>query len=202
MVAAARGWQLLGPGLLLPRPLDLRVHVGGQFSPLVWDGDVWRLATSVMLHADALHLALNAMALAALGRLLEPWLGGVRFLAWFALGGVGGSLASHWTGVVQSDGASGGAFALLGVAVVVGLRWRTYMPPEDQALMGPWLWAFLVLNLVLSFAVPVVDAVGHLGGLIVGLSVSVLPEAPWIRRGEAVGLGVFVGACAFGWLLG
>lgn len=187
---------------LWSRPPGIRIVVGGQHAPLIEDGALWRLATSVMLHVDALHLSLNAIALATLGRLLEPWIGGIRLWAWFALGGVGGSVASQLVGIRQSDGASGGAFALLGAAIVLGWRWRERLDPPDRRLMGPVLWAFLVLNLIASLLVPAVDAAGHTGGLLVGLLVAWLPPTTIARYAELAVIGAFVGACAFGWLLG
>ena len=62
------------------------------------------------------------------------------------------------------------------------------------------LGAFLVLNLVLSFVVPSIDPVAHVGGLLIGV---VLPFVPEGARGvEAVFLGAFAGICAYGWILG
>ncbi|HHO49832.1 MAG TPA: rhomboid family intramembrane serine protease [Deltaproteobacteria bacterium] len=187
---------------LFSRPPGIRIAVGGQHARLVEDGALWRLATSVMLHVDALHLLLNTVALASLGRLLEPWIGGVRLWAWFALGGLGGSVLSQLAGVRQSDGASGGAFALLGAAIVLGWRWRERLGPEDRRLMGPVLWAFLGLNLIASLLVPAVDAAGHVGGLLVGLAVAWIPVHPAVRAAEILVIGGFIGACAYGWILG
>lgn len=187
--------------LVSSRSLRARVAVGGQYAPLVGE-DPWRLWTSVLLHADALHLAMNALALLALGRLLEPLVGPVRWLAWFWMGGVAGSLASHVVGVRQSDGASGGAFALLAAGVVLSIRWRERLPPEDRRLLGPVLGAFLVLNAVLGFVVPAIDPFAHLGGAAAGAACAFLPEGRTTRGLEAAWLGVCAGVCAFGWIVG
>jgi membrane associated rhomboid family serine protease len=202
VVAISRGLASPLGALLLDRPVRMRIAVGGQELSRVADGDVWRLATSVLLHADALHLTLNAMALLVLGRILEPWVGGIRYLSWFVLGGVGGSIVSQLSGVRQSDGASGGAFALLGAAVVLGWRWRDRLGPEDRRLLGPVLGFFLVLNVVLSFVLPFVDAAGHVGGLLVGVAVAWLPRTRALEALDALIVGLFVGVCAFGWSLG
>ena len=206
LVSALIAWRrgLAGPleALLLDRSVRTRIAVGGQDRAMVDDGEIWRLATSVLLHADALHLLLNALALLALGRILEPWVGSVRLLSWFVLGGVGGSIVSQLSGVRQSDGASGGAFALLGAAVVLGWRWRARLDAEDRRMLGPVLWGFLALNLVLSFALPFVDAAGHVGGLLVGLGVAWLPRSRPLDRMDAGVVGLFLGACAYGWTVG
>lgn len=188
--------------LLLDRPAELRVGVGGQGSAQIAAGEVWRLATSVLLHADVLHLALNVAAIAVLGRLLEPFVGPTRLLAWFVLGGVGGSVVSQVSGVSQSDGASGGAFALLGAALVLGWRWRARWVPEDWRVMGPALWLVLAGNLVLSFALPMVDVSAHVGGLLIGLLVAQTPTGSRWAKADRTVVTVFVVVCVWGWLFG
>jgi rhomboid protease GluP len=188
-------------GLLLSRSLQHRVAAGGNYAPLIAH-DPWRLATCTLLHADGLHLALNAVALYVLGILLEPIVGPVRLLSWFAAGGVAGSTLSHLVGVRQSDGASGGAFALLAALVVGSWRWRDRLPAEDRWLFGPVLGVFLALNLALSFVVPFIDPVAHVGGLLIGLVLPFVPDGAFARGVEAVFLGAFAGICAYGWILG
>jgi len=169
LLEARLGFTGLWDGLIFERDVRFRVSAGGQHLDMIWAGDAYRLWTSVVLHADGLHLLVNGIALVALGRLLEPWVGPQRLWAWFWLGGVVGSLASWGAGVTMSDGASGGAFALLGAAAVIGGRMRGELVPEDARLVGPVLWGFLALNVVLSVAVPFVDGIAHLAGLAVGL---------------------------------
>lgn len=187
--------------LLLTRDLQHRVDVGGNYAPLIGE-DPWRLFTCVLLHVDALHLAMNGVALLVLGRLLEPLVGPVRLLSWFAAGGVAGSVCSHLVGVPQSDGASGGAFALLAAAVVGSWRWRDRLSADDRRLMGPVLGVFLVANLVLGFVLPWIDPMAHVGGMGLGLVLPLLPDRPLARGVEAVWVGAFAGVCAYGWMLG
>jgi len=209
LITALHQWSVGYEGLLgavfLDRSARFRVAVGGQLDLLVADGQWWRLFTSVLLHGDALHLAVNAVALVVLGRLLEPLIGGVRWLAWFTVGGVVGSLLSQLVGVAQSDGASAGAFALLGAIVVLGRRLRDRLDPDERRLLGPVLVAFLGLNLVLSFALPFVDGVGHLGGLAAGALLGLLapagPSSAWRRWVAGLWVGGFIGVCVIGWAL-
>ncbi|MEZ4321307.1 MAG: rhomboid family intramembrane serine protease [Myxococcota bacterium] len=199
---AERARATLVGALFLERSLRLRVTAGGQYAPLVSDGQVWRLVRSVGLHADGLHLLVNCVAIAVLGRLLEPWIGPVRLLWWFALSGVGGSIASHLAGLTQSDGASGGAFGLLGAMLVLGVRNRHRLDDEDRPIVTRWLPGFLVLNLVISVLLPFVDAVGHVGGLLVGCGLALFarPERPsrTVTAIEAVGVGLMVGIAITG----
>ena len=209
LVHLVSGWIAWQAGLGTPweaflgeRPPRMRAFVGGQVRVLVERGAWWRLATSVLLHGDALHLGVNALALGVLGRVIEPWMGPLRTLAWFAAGGLAGSLASQAVGVSASDGASGGAFALLGAAAVLGWRWRRALPGDEARLLGPVLWAFIVANVVLSFLLPFVDAAGHLGGLVVGGGLGAVGRPQGSRAPAALVVAGFVGVCAWGWLAG
>lgn len=200
-------WVVIRPGLpwwqalFLSRSIHHRIAVGGEYGPLV-HADPWRLCTCVLLHVDALHLFLNVTALLALGPLLEPRIGSVRWASWLAIGGVGGATFSHLVGFRQSDGASGGAFALLGAALVLGWRWRPTLSHDDRLLYGPVLGGFLVVNLVSSFVIPSINPAAHVGGLACGLVLAALPDRRWIRALEATALGLFVGSCVYGWTLG
>ncbi|MEZ4237195.1 MAG: rhomboid family intramembrane serine protease [Myxococcota bacterium] len=184
--------------VLLPRGLAHRIGAGGQYAPLVPEAP-WRLCTTVLLHVDALHLALNVAALLALGSLAEARLGSRRWLAVFAVGGVAGAVVSHLVGVRLSDGASGGAFALVGAALVIGRKQRHALSPEERTVLGPVLAAFLALNLLLGLALPQINSAAHLGGLGAGLVLGALPELP---AAEALVLAAFAAVCAWGWLVG
>jgi len=181
-VHAASGWTALGRLSLLEayvwsRPAWLRIASGGQTAELVEAGQLWRLGTSVLVHADLLHLTFNLVSLYALGRLLEPWIGSVRLVGLFVIGGGLASVASQLAGVLQSDGASGGIFAMLGLAGAVVLRWRGRLAPDDATIVAP-LWALTALNLVLSVVVPQIDAVAHFGGWLVGLGLGLPMRRP------------------------
>ena len=189
--------------LVMPRGVRARVMVGGQHMLPVMRGRWWRLFTSVLLHVDALHLLLNASSIWILGWMLEPRVGPWRLLAWFALGGLAGSLLSFEMGVRQSDGASGGAFALLAIAVVLGWRLRATLSEDDRLLWGPLLQGFLVFNLVLSFVLPFLDAAAHVGGMALGLGVGLVAKVERSRAADAVSAAVvlaFAGVCVAGWL--
>lgn len=202
LVEWGHGLATLREGLVLERDLRFRVSVGGQYHPLVAAGEVWRLWTSVLLHVDLLHLTLNGAALYALGRVLEPWVGGLRLLAWFLAGGLVGSMVAYLFEVTHSDGASGGVFALLAAAIVLGWELRDRMPGPDRRVVGPWLWGLLLLNLVLSAVVPSIDLSAHLGGLGMGLVLAGgigLWRHRVVRWVEAAWVLGYALTCAVGW---
>jgi membrane associated rhomboid family serine protease len=131
----------------------------GLFGPAVAGGDWWRLVTSGFMHVNLLHVGFNCLLLWQLGSLLEPALGRVRFgllyVAALLAGAVGVLLLDP---LALTAGASGAVFGLMGAAVV-GLRSRGVNP------MQTGLGGLLVINLVLTFAVPGISIGGHLGGL-------------------------------------
>jgi MYXO-CTERM domain-containing protein len=192
------GYEDLVSALFLGRSPRFRVDVGGQQRLLVEAGEVWRLWTSVFLHGDALHLAVNAVALGSIGRLLEPWIGGLRLWSWFLIGGVVGAALSQAIGLVQSDGASGGAFALLGATALVARR-QPERTEEERRTLGPWLWGFIAVNLVTSFALPFVNAASHLGGLAAGVALGALWRRPWEVGTAAHALWLALGAAIGVW---
>ncbi|TNE85017.1 MAG: rhomboid family intramembrane serine protease [Deltaproteobacteria bacterium] len=182
-VVSGLWWYAEGKGdlvraLVYDRTPGFRVAVGGQHAKLIEQGQYWRWFSSVWLHTGLAHLAVNASGLWALGRFLEPWIGAARWLAIFVAGGVAGSLASSFVGVTQSDGASGGGFALMGALWVLAWREWARLDDYDRRLLGPVWSAVLVGNLLLGLVLPFVDASAHAGGLVVGVVAGLLVPHP------------------------
>jgi membrane associated rhomboid family serine protease len=132
------------------------------------DGEYWRLITAGFLHAGFFHLMFNMFALYVLGTLLEPAVGRFRFgliyLVSLLAGSFGALLLSPTSPTV---GASGAIFGIMGAAVVV-MRNRGLSPMESG--LGFWI----VLNLVITFAVPNISIGGHVGGLLGGALAALL----------------------------
>lgn len=141
---------------------------GGLFGPSVANGEWYRIVTVGFLHSGFLHVTMNLLALFVLGRLLEPALGSVRFAVLYFVALIAGSL-----GVMLMDpgqltvGASGAIFGLLG-ASVVAVRAR------GMSLMDTGVGPLLMLNLLITFAIPGISIGGHLGGLVGGFLVGVI----------------------------
>ena len=129
---------------------------------LVDSGEYWRLVTSGFLHYGLLHLGMNMLVLWWLGRMLETGVGGARLLLLYGVSLLGGSLGAL---LLDPDaftaGASGAVFGL-GGAVVVAER-ASRFSRQDSGVFG-----FLLINIVLSLAIPGVSLGGHLGGLLLG----------------------------------
>lgn len=140
------------------------------------NGEWWRLITAGFIHFGLLHLAFNMYALWNLGLMLEDAMGRTRFGAlYFAslLAGSAGALIVGGRGI--TGGASGAVFGLFGAAAV-GLHQRGVNPLRTS------IGTVLVLNLVLTFAVPGISIGGHVGGLVGGAICGLAMFAPPWKR--------------------
>jgi membrane associated rhomboid family serine protease len=132
-------------------------------------GELWRLVSSAFLHANALHLLLNGLALLALGRLCEAIHGHRRLLWLFICCSIVGACFSWMAGNSLSVGASSGIFGLMGAAIVFGWRFRDHLPEDIGTFFRKRLLPWLILNIVIGLVVPMVDNFGHIGGLVAGV---------------------------------
>jgi membrane associated rhomboid family serine protease len=151
----------------------------GLFGPFVSEGEWYRLVTSGFLHASLFpHLLFNMVLLFFLGRLLEPALGTVRFVAVYVaclLAGSFGALVLDPNALTL--GASGAIFGLAGATVVIA-RGRGM-----DAIAGE-IGFLIVFNLIFSFTASNISVGGHLGGLVAGVLCGLA-----IVTGERGGLG-------------
>lgn len=133
----------------------------------------WRLLSSAFLHGNLLHIAMNMMALWQLGAMAERLLGSRAFGAAYVLSALGGAVASFGWHALQvgpsvSVGASGAVFGVLGATVGFALARRDTIPAHVYRSLLRSGGMFVLINVGLGLAVPVIDNAAHLGGLIVG----------------------------------
>jgi len=158
------------------------------FGPAVADGDYWRLITSGFLHVELMHIALNMLSLFWLGRMIEPALGHVRFVAIYLVSLLGGSLGVMILSPGDPTlGASGAIYGLLGAAIVMARN-------RNISLIQSGLLPILALNFIFTLSVPGISLGGHLGGLIGGLVATFVVEQFSMRRRDS--LIPAVAACA------
>jgi membrane associated rhomboid family serine protease len=146
------------------------------FGDLAHDGEWYRLATSMFLHASILHIGFNMYVLWAIGRPVEQYLGTARYIGLYFVSGLAGAagavVTAPFTPVV---GASGAIFGILGAMLI--LEWQVTGRLAGQAM------TLIVINLVFTFLIPNISYGGHVGGLIGGILIT-LGFAHW-RGGRA-----------------
>ncbi|MEY2731492.1 MAG: hypothetical protein RLZZ588_217 [Chloroflexota bacterium] len=162
------------PRVLEPLALIKVDSAGGDFLST----EPWRLLTVALVHGSPLHLLFNLFALDLGARLVQRLYGTQRLALWYLLGVLGASLASAiWTPQLPSVGASGGVFALFGVAL--GAEWA-HRPLVERGVRAALaqIGGLIAINLVFGLGLNVVgggiDNAAHLGGLALGLLLGVL----------------------------
>lgn len=141
---------------------------GARIGPLVRAGEIWRLSSSMLLHASPVHLVFNLSALVLLGTIVERLYGSARFVALYVGAGLIANVAlvNH---TVPSVGASAAIAGLLGALVGFSLRWARELPRTMIRLV--------LGNVVLAIAAfwmvgrqsGNIDHAAHIAGASVGL---------------------------------
>ncbi|MFN5601811.1 MAG: rhomboid family intramembrane serine protease [Acidimicrobiaceae bacterium] len=179
-------WTLTSSGSVERNQFDL-----GLSLVFIQNGEWYRIVTSGFLHFGLLHIGMNMLLLWQLGQLLEPALGQAKFtLLYFAamFGGAAGALALTPDGL--TGGASGAVFGLM-AAAAVGLQQRGVNP------MRTGIGTTLILNLLITFAIPGISIGGHVGGALTGAVVGyAMLEPRWTRTSPVIGWAVPVVAMA------
>ncbi len=120
--------------------------------------------TSMFVHANIVHIAFNMLALVALGRVIEGYLGSYRYIMVYILSGITGVIMHTIYSIVTSSnintpmiGASGAVSGIIGLAAVLGDR-----------------FAYIWLALQFVFIVAGLSSIAyfaHIGGFVFGFVV-------------------------------
>ncbi|MCA8829191.1 rhomboid family intramembrane serine protease [Hymenobacter pini] len=165
------------------------VRWGSNFSPLTLPNQPWRLLTSVFLHGGVGHLLMNMASLLFLGLLTERLTGSRRFLLFYVLCGVAGSLASLWwhSQGVNSVGASGAIFGLYGLLLATLVRRPTAFSKPQRYTVGLFVLYLLAGSLAGGLQAHATDNAAHIGGLLTGtlLGAAFPPEPTPASNGGA-----------------
>jgi len=156
-------------------------------------GELWRLIASMFLHGGWLHWLANSWALYQLGTLYEVLFGSKRFaLIYFSTGIIAG-LASSMYNHGPAVGASGAIFGILGAFIFSIRRSPVYRhQPWTRGLIGQLVF-WIVVNIAIGYSLPFIDNVAHMGGLISGLLMGLIPHRvpPPPPRDSVIDVGTF-----------
>lgn len=157
-------------------------------------GEYWRPVTSMFMHGNLLHVALNMFALWQLCPLLERNIGSARFAAIYFGAGIAASLAS----MIFERGSVGASGAIFGV-VGCYIRFERVKLGSFKAVMrdpgSKQLVSWVLINIFLGLGInrvtamtggPGISNTAHLGGLFGGwaISAAVLPALRGFQRGQ------------------
>ena len=146
----------------------------------IWNGEYWRLFSSMFIHIGLLHLAGNCLFLYLCGPLLELSYGHEKFLIIYILSGFLGNILSllgmkySVTGI--SAGASGALFGILGALISFTIMERKVLPQKLYRSLIKNLILIVVLNSLVGLVIPNIDILAHTGGFLSGLILGYILE--------------------------
>ena len=161
---AAFVWQATSGGL---ENLEGLVASGALVAARLVDGEVWRLFSSLFLHAGPDHLLGNMLVLFIVGIACEHAFGPLTMLGIYLAAGVAGGLATAAIDPAPTVGASGAIFGLMGCLIAMLARRRRLVHVRDGRIaIVVAVWA--AWQLAMGFTNPVVANFAHLGGFLAG----------------------------------
>ena len=179
----------LSGGFTIQTLLDL-----GALDPvLVKNGEYYRLFTVMFLHGSAEHFLSNTViGLFVLSGTLERLIKPFKFAILYIVAGLGASLFIVLTSsetIVGYDvtvGASGAIFAVLGSLLYISIFRHDMIHKAERKS----IYALIGIQMVFTFATPLISIPGHVGGLISGFILSFLLisrktpiiEQPYMRK--------------------
>ncbi len=180
LIAALAGVYLGSSYQQTFRSIDEQIvlHLAAWNGPVVHQGQWWRILTAGLLHADPMHLLVNAIALKALGDRVERGAGAPRLAVVFLATSAAGSITPLLTSAAPAVGASAGISGLLGLSL-----WWTFARGLDEPLAGfvkGWrlslvVWAALTIGS--GVFMERVSQGAHAGGFVMGLLCGVILQA-------------------------
>jgi rhomboid protease GluP len=190
--------------------VDTLVRFGATASPLIQQGQWWRLVTGTFVHVTILHIALNMWCLWNLGLFGEPLLGRRGLVAVYLLTGTAGMMLSYAYSLLTGQvalvaGASGAVFGIAGILIVLLSNRKLSLPWNELRGLRRQVIFFAAANLVLGMTpnvlgmasasqlhmvhldpgmLPRIDNSAHIGGFLSGLALG-LPLFPRMASGRS-----------------
>lgn len=150
-------------------------------SPMLLDGEVWRLVTMGFAHVAFGHIASNLIWFALAASLLERVLGRANMVVIYLFAVLVGSVASAFGAPISpSLGASGGVFGLIGALVVFGMRHPDLLTRRERQFFGWTMVPYVVFMIWSGLQSETTDNYAHVFGLLggAGLTLALSPRHP------------------------
>ncbi len=147
--------------------VDKPIEVAGLVKPAVRNGEVWRLFTATMMHANFTHFWMNSLALVHFGKIIDRTAQRAFVPLVFLLTAPVGSVFSVLLYPNSTSvGASGGLMGLLGFITVAAYFDRNRYP---QKYFRQMIEAIVLTGFLGLFGFAFIDNAAHFGGLVAGL---------------------------------
>jgi rhomboid protease GluP len=130
----------------------------------------WTLLTANYLHASAMHIAFNMLALYQISALITQLYGPYRYFIIYTCSGVLGFLVSLLAGIALTIGASAALCGLIGSALYYGKNRGGLFGNAVYQQVGGWALGILFFG----FMVPSINNWAHIGGMAGGILVGML----------------------------
>lgn len=148
---------------------------GALFPPSVFEGEWYRLFTSIFLHFGAEHLISNMFMQYFLGDMLLRAISQWKYALIYLFAGLGGSVTSLVIMEISGDyavaaGASGAIYGVIGALLWVVLR----NGGKFESISIRRMLLAMVLYISYGFTTEGVDAWAHLGGAVAGFLAAML----------------------------
>ena len=147
------------------------ISLGAKYTPLIQDGEVWRLITCAFLHGSFLHITCNMVMLYSIGPQIQRIFGSIKYIFIYLISCLTSSILSTIINPNSiSVGASGGIFGLMGALLAFTIVERKKINKEYT--MG--LIKTIGINLVIGLLVINIDNAAHIGGFLGGMLIGYL----------------------------
>lgn len=148
------------------------IILGANYGPFIQAAhDYWRFLTAMFLHADLLHLFTNLISFYYLSQFLEKRNSTAFKWILFMSSIVGNMLLYFVNPSSLAVGLSAGLYGLLGWYLVIFIKEQHY---RYQSVLSMFVRLFLI-NILISF-LPGISLMGHFGGLVTGIILSLCFE--------------------------
>jgi membrane associated rhomboid family serine protease len=142
---------------------------GGLIKESLRPGELYRIASTFFLHGTPIHLLINILSLAIVGRNIEIVMGRARFVTILLCAAITGSLLSlAYSAADTVTGASGGILGLFGSYCFLCLRHQRELP-GSVAVSSRSVALALGVEIVGDLTASGVDIFSHIGGLLFGV---------------------------------
>lgn len=144
------------------------IKCGAKSTPLILNGEWWRLVSPMWLHAGVVHIATNMNLLIRMGWPLERGIGHTRFAVLYVLSGIFSmAYSAIFSSAVVTVGASGALFGVIGALLGELLSNCHLLDPRDRCCNFIGIMLTIIINLAVGI-LPFVDNFAHIGGCVSG----------------------------------